>query len=77
MARDKYVLQTGKKGCDRLEVQVKMIQPVTEEYLTKAGFKKGSVVYDLGCGNGIVTEYLAREVGDSGKVYAVDKSQKH
>ena len=34
--------------------------------------KPGQVVCDLGCGNGYYTLRLARAVGESGKVYAVD-----
>lgn len=70
----KYILETGKRACDRLEVQARMIQPLTQEYLVKAGLKEGLTVCDIGCGNGVITEYLARQVGPAGKVYAIDIS---
>src|SRR2546423_13572213 len=34
--------------------------------------KPGQTVCDLGCGNGFYTLKLAKEVGDTGKVYAED-----
>jgi SAM-dependent methyltransferase len=46
------------EGCQRL-LQELQIQP-------------GQIVCDLGCGNGFYTLKLARLVGTSGKVYAVD-----
>ncbi len=38
----------------------------------KMGIKRGMMVADYGCGPGIYTEFMAREVGKGGKVYAVD-----
>lgn len=37
-----------------------------------AGLKPGDVVADLGCGRGLFTFSLARDVGPAGKVFAVD-----
>ena len=36
------------------------------------GIKPGMTVLDLGCGNGALTPFVARVVGEPGKVYAVD-----
>ena len=44
------------------------------EQLEKAGLKPGQVVWDIGCGTGTMTEYLAKSVGSSGHVYAMDIS---
>ena len=71
-----YILQTGEGlACDRLAIQSLMIQDITEVYLGKAGLKAGMIVCDIGCGNGVMTEYLARQVGPEGRVYAIDKDQ--
>ncbi len=38
----------------------------------RSGVKRGMTVMELGCGSGAFTTFIARAVGDSGKVYAVD-----
>ncbi len=40
--------------------------------LANLGLKPGMVVCDLGCGNGYYTIEMAKRVGSSGKVFAVD-----
>jgi len=49
----------------------KRIQP-PEQLIERAGIKKGMHVLDLGCGSGAFTPYIARAVGEKGKVYALD-----
>ena len=36
------------------------------------GLKEGDVVADIGCGSGVISKLMARKVGDSGRVMAVD-----
>lgn len=43
-----------------------------EEMLEQLGIKPGMVVCDMGCGDGYYTIELAKRVGPTGKVYAVD-----
>ena len=47
------------------------IQP-PEQLIERSGIKKGMHVLDLGCGSGAFTAFLARAVGQKGKVYALD-----
>jgi ubiquinone/menaquinone biosynthesis C-methylase UbiE len=47
------------------------IQP-PEQLIERSGIKKGMQVLDLGCGSGAFTTFLARAVGQKGKVYALD-----
>lgn len=42
------------------------------QILPGVGIKRGATVADLGCGNGYYPVALAKIVGDSGQVYAVD-----
>jgi len=42
--------------------------------LSEAGVKSGEVVADIGCGTGFFTTPLARCVGDTGRVFALDTS---
>ncbi len=47
------------------------IQPPSQ-LIERSGIKKGMQVLDLGCGSGAFTTFLARAVGQKGKVYALD-----
>jgi ubiquinone/menaquinone biosynthesis C-methylase UbiE len=40
--------------------------------IKRSGIKPGMTVLDLGCGSGAFTIFVARLVGEKGKVYAVD-----
>ena len=70
-----YMLKTGHAGSKRLEHQHNLISQSSYDRLKKEGLKQGSVVWDLGCGNGMMTAYLAKEVGPDGHVYAIDISE--
>jgi len=72
---DTYVLKTGASGAARLDFQNKFLHPKSAEHLARAGIRAGQVVLDIGCGNGSMTKYLAQIVGDTGRVYAIDRSQ--
>jgi ubiquinone/menaquinone biosynthesis C-methylase UbiE len=47
------------------------VQP-PEQLIERSGIKKGMKVLDLGCGSGAFTPFIARTVGEKGKVYALD-----
>jgi SAM-dependent methyltransferase len=47
------------------------VQP-PEQLIERSGIKKGMYVLDLGCGSGAFTPFIARTVGEKGKVYALD-----
>ncbi len=43
-----------------------------DKLIERSGIKSGMVVMELGCGSGSFTTFVARVVGEQGKVYAVD-----
>jgi ubiquinone/menaquinone biosynthesis C-methylase UbiE len=47
------------------------VQPLSQ-LIERSGIKKGMHVLDLGCGSGAFTPFVARTVGEKGKVYALD-----
>jgi len=47
------------------------IQPPSQ-LIERSGIEKGMRVLDLGCGSGAFTPFIARTVGEKGKVYALD-----
>ncbi len=51
--------------------------PITKEevravQISKARLADGNLVYDIGCGSGSITVEAALQVGEQGKIYAVD-----
>ncbi len=40
--------------------------------IERSGIRRGMLVLDLGCGSGAFTPFVARVIGEEGKVYAVD-----
>ena len=47
------------------------VQP-PDKLIERSGISPGMKVLDLGCGSGAFTAFVARVVGEEGKVYAVD-----
>ena len=47
------------------------VQP-PDKIIERSGIKPGMIVVDLGCGSGAFTTFVARVIGEQGKVYAVD-----
>ena len=43
-----------------------------DKFIERSGIKPGMTVIDLGCGSGAFTTFVARVVGEQGRVYAVD-----
>lgn len=46
-----------------------------EKVVETLKIKHGQIVADIGAGNGYFTKYLSREVGETGKVYAIEVEQ--
>ncbi len=73
-ANSTYILGTGKHGANHLNLQNEMLKQESFAQLKEAGLVKNMVVWDVGCGSGAMTEYLAESVGPEGLVYAIDIS---
>ena len=74
MSDVEYVLGTGQSELERLGIQHDAWRDDAEVAWRTAGFGAGSHLLDLGCGPGFATLDLARIVGPSGRVTAVDRS---
>jgi ubiquinone/menaquinone biosynthesis C-methylase UbiE len=70
-----YILGTGGQGASNLDLQHKILKEESFAQLRQAGLAKNMVVWDIGCGSGVMTEYLAETVGAEGLVYALDVSE--
>jgi ubiquinone/menaquinone biosynthesis C-methylase UbiE len=73
-ADNNYIVQVGENADYRLGVLNNIFRPTTMSFLTKLGLKRGMQVLEVGCGTGQVTIDLAKAVGPTGHVTAVDIS---
>src|SRR5687767_10698397 len=69
-----YFIGVHPRELARLRDQHAAWRPETQALWNAAGFGPGHRIADLGCGPGFTTLELARVVGASGSVVAVDKA---
>src|SRR5215475_4621339 len=67
-----YVIAGGKEGKERLDLLSDAMRATTLELLEDAGLKSGDRCLDAGCGGGHVALDMARTVGPTGRVIAID-----
>lgn len=70
-----YVLGHSSRELDRLSSQARLIDPITQRFLSEAGIGPGMHVLDVGSGAGDVAFLAAELVGSSGTVVGVDRSR--
>lgn len=75
MASGDYVLGTDQQEFDRLRLQHELWRPQAEAAWRRAGLGPGQRVLDLGAGPGLASLDLARVVGASGQVLALERSE--
>ena len=67
-----YAIAGGLEGKLRLDGLARVYRETTLELLERAGIRTGMRCLDVGCGGGHVSREMARLVGPSGQVVAVD-----
>jgi len=70
-----YVLATGSRAGDRLQMLDVIFGPDSRQLLTRLGLNRGCRVADIGCGTGQMVLWAAQQVTEAGTVWAVDASQ--
>jgi predicted methyltransferase len=65
-----------KKYVETFEGESREVFAKRKDVVAAVGVKPGQAVADVGAGTGLYTRLFAAEVGDKGKVYAVDISEK-
>ncbi len=71
---DVYVLETGDCGAARLQMQDEIYGASTRQMMLDAGLCAGMRVLDLACGTGIMSHWIAKQVGPAGVVVGGDIS---
>lgn len=69
---DGYVIARTEGEYERLKIQAKVWEPLTERVLKAAGLGPGMATLDAGCGPGEVMRLMGRMVGPEGQVTGVD-----
>lgn len=69
-----YILATGGKDTQRLQLLHDVHGPGTEALLRRTGLRVGMRVAEIGCGSGNTACWVAEQVGPTGSVLAVDIS---
>ena len=69
-----YVLAVGEAAARRLLMLDEIFGPHSRELLTRAGLTQGMRVADIGCGSGLVSLWIAAQLGAGGSVTGVDMS---
>jgi ubiquinone/menaquinone biosynthesis C-methylase UbiE len=72
---DVYVLETGDCGAARLPMQDEIYGASTRQMMLDAGLRAGMRVLDLACGTGIMSHWIAMQVGPTGAVVGGDISR--
>ncbi len=72
MKNQRYVIQGGVEGRERLRLLSEVMGPSTRALLAEVGIPGGWRCLDVGCGGGDVTFDLARAAGPSGRAVGVD-----
>src|SRR5260370_5992085 len=73
--RNVYVLETGDCGAARLQMQDEIYGASTRQMMLDSGLCAGMRVLDLACGTGIMSHWIAKQVGPTGTVVGGDISR--
>lgn len=73
MSDEKYDFDIGEEGLS-YDILDESYNASTQKFLLDAGLSPGMKVLDVGCGAGVMTAWLANQVGEDGHVTAVDNS---
>jgi ubiquinone/menaquinone biosynthesis C-methylase UbiE len=71
---ENYFLTTGDADYQRLAILNKLYNPLAIHFLATSGVKEGMTILEVGCGTGHMACDLAKLVGTTGKVIAIDSS---
>ncbi len=75
MPIEKYSFQVGKAGEERLALVNKLYNPASQNFLLASQLTSAKRILEVGCGTGIMTCWLAKQVQFSGTVVAIDTSE--
>ncbi len=72
MSNEQYIIEIGNEGSESLGRLDYCFNPTTQEFLLHAGLKPGMSVLDIGSGSGLMTCWIAEQIGNNGKVLGLE-----
>lgn len=75
MSDEKYVLATGADAEHRLKIVNSVHGADSEDFLLRAGLRRGMKVADIGSGVGVMACWIAEQIGTTGELWGVDISE--
>jgi ubiquinone/menaquinone biosynthesis C-methylase UbiE len=75
MKHEKYIVEIGSEGSEGLELLDSTFNKSTQEFLINAGLMPGMKVLDIGCGSGVMTSWIAQQVGLHGCVVGIENNE--
>lgn len=73
-SKENHEFEVSEEGLD-YDILDASYNDATQAFLLKAGLKPGMTVLDANCGTGIMTAWLAKQVGPMGQVFAIDDNE--
>lgn len=74
---ENYQFGVGRQRVSGRKVLNQLLNPATQQFLLQSGLKPGMRVLDLNCGMGLMSCWIAEQVGPEGHVIACDNSEEH
>src|SRR5688500_7449926 len=72
MSDEKYIVDIGEQGSEGLGKLDYCFNNTTKEFLLSVGVKQAKSILDIGCGSGVMTCWMAEQIGAHGKVIAIE-----
>jgi SAM-dependent methyltransferase len=69
---EKYIVDISEGGSSGLGKLDYLYNPTTQEFLLNSGLKVGMNALDIGCGSGVMTCWMASQVGNDGMVIGIE-----
>lgn len=72
MSTEKYMIERKEGGSTGLGKLDYLYNKTTQPFLLKSGLKPGLHVLDLGCGSGVMSQWMAKQIGNTGHVVGIE-----
>lgn len=69
MSKEKYIVDIGEQGSEGLGKLDYCFNSTTKEFLLSVGLKNAKTILDIGCGSGVMTCWIAEQVGEKNGNY--------
>lgn len=72
MGKEKYIVDIREEGSIGLGKLDYCFNSTTKEFLLQSGLKKAKTILDIGCGSGVMTCWMAKQIDPTAKIIAIE-----